>query len=112
MRRSIIMSALSALLASSFLLNSCKKGGDDLSMLAYSKDNDLYAQAMKMAREEHPRYFEKIKKFGIEDEVVAIRVFPSKGECVYIYNTSSIIIHERLPMYCFDSQSRKFLSRI
>jgi hypothetical protein len=98
------MSLVCALFAA--LLVSCKK--EEPSVYIYSDDDPVYEEALKLAKEGYPEYFEIVAEAGIEDHIRGMRVFGSDVECVYFHNSSSIIIEIALPLYCFEQTTGRF----
>ncbi|MEW4466336.1 hypothetical protein AB1K62_00710 [Parasphingorhabdus sp. JC815] len=83
-------------------LGACgERGENSVSLHHYNSTDQIYKKALKLANSEHPSYFPNAKKLGIDNQIKAIPVFTKDHECVYFINTSTIIIEETLPIYCF-----------
>lgn len=75
--------------------------------------SDARAQvALSHAKREFPRYFEILKETSTWDSFYARQVFGREVECVVFENSSSIIIHIDLPIYCFKKASNELVQRL
>ena len=102
--RTIIISASLAL-----FLSACERAdGDAVRLHQYDESEEIYRQAVSMARSEHPSFFSTARDAGVEQDIKAIRILGRDNECVYFVNTSDIIIEESLPVYCFRNGTLEF----
>ena len=89
-------------------LTSCGERDPKNKIIIYPKDNHVYQKSIEMLRKDAPEYFEVLD----ESQIYGHRVFGKKVECVDFVHSTTLTVHIDVPLYCFDYETKKFLTKL
>jgi hypothetical protein len=90
----------------------CNSNSEDVRFHYYEKDDPIYKDALNRAQNENPKFFRIAEDLDIRDGIVAVRILGETHECVNFVNTTSIIIEDSLPLYCYDDSTRELSGKL